>query len=341
MTELLIILVKLILSSALLYAFYWFVLRNKASYTMARLYLLLLPFVSIAMSGLTFKVIQPQPVVVEVSSTSTSTPSTSEEGSDALPVFYSGSTATASSNAESTAPSLFTRFCEAFSSDWLLYAWAVIAVVLIVIALYHMIGLYVMSRRMKSQTTPEGFKLIRSPEVPAPCSFAKTVFMPTTLTSNNEDLILRHEKAHIRHAHFVDVWVMELMTRHEKVLQDPAPDPAAAAYGTEGGAGRNTTVVYTTLKYQLIIVCYGPACEEYALRIRSVLYLDGSGFPRRILRSAGIFPVPDPPQPSVLYEEEGSLWRKRADLTVSLRVLEERRGLAGGSIKTAPAVIFH
>ena len=213
MTELLIILVKLILSSALLYAFYWFVLRNKASYTMARLYLLLLPFVSIAMSGLTFKVIQPQPVVVEVSSTSTSTPSTSEEGSDALPVFYSGSTATASSNAESTAPSLFTRFCEAFSSDWLLYAWAVIAVVLIVIALYHMIGLYVMSRRMKSQTTPEGFKLIRSPEVPAPCSFAKTVFMPTTLTSNNEDLILRHEKAHIRHAHFVDVWVMELMTR--------------------------------------------------------------------------------------------------------------------------------
>ena len=126
------------------------------------------------------------------------------------------------------------------------------------------------------------------------------------------------------------------------VLQDPSADPVSTEQRTEaGGAGRNTTVVYTTLKYQLIIVCYGPACEEYALRIRSVLYLDGSGFPRRILRSAGIFPVPDPPQPSVLYEEEGSLWRKRADLTVSLRVREERRGLAGGSIKTAPAVIFH
>ena len=46
------------------------------------------------------------------------------------------------------------------------------------------------------------------------------------------------------------------------VLQDPAPDPAATTYGTEGGAGRNTTVVYTTLKYQLIIVCYGPATRR-------------------------------------------------------------------------------
>ena len=103
----------------------------------------------------------------------------------------------------------------------------------------------------------------------------------------------------------------------------------------------DTPVVYATLKYQLIIVCYGPACEAYASRIRSVLFLDGSGFPRRILRSAGIYPVPDPPQPSILHEEEGSLWRKRADLTISLRVWEEQRGQARGSVTVAPAVILH
>ena len=125
------------------------------------------------------------------------------------------------------------------------------------------------------------------------------------------------------------------------VLRDPSADPVATAYRTEaGGAGRNTTVVYTTLKYQLIIVCYGPACEEYAHRIWHMLYLDGSGFPRQILRSAGIFPVPDPPQPSLLHEEEGSLWRKRADLTISLRVRDEQRSQARGSISTAPAVII-
>ena len=126
------------------------------------------------------------------------------------------------------------------------------------------------------------------------------------------------------------------------VLRDPAGDPVSTAYLTEaGGAGRNTRVVYTTLKYQLVIVCYGPACEEYANRIRAMLYMDGAGFPRRILRSAGIFPVPDPPQPALLHEEEGSLWRKRADLTISLRVREEISGQAGDSITVAPVVILH
>ena len=123
------------------------------------------------------------------------------------------------------------------------------------------------------------------------------------------------------------------------LLQDPASDPVFTAYNPEpAGTGRNSVTVYTTLKYQLIIVCYGPDAEEYALRIRSMLYLDGSGFPRRILREAGIYPVPDPPQPAILYEEEGSLWRKRADLTISLRVQFETQALSRGSIQSAPAV---
>ena len=123
------------------------------------------------------------------------------------------------------------------------------------------------------------------------------------------------------------------------LLQDPASDPVSTAYNPEpAGSGRNSVTVYTTLKYQLIIVCYGPDAEEYALRIRSMLYLDGSGFPRRILRDAGIYPVPDPPQPAILYEEEGSLWRKRADLTISLRVQFETQALSKGSIQSAPVV---
>ena len=126
------------------------------------------------------------------------------------------------------------------------------------------------------------------------------------------------------------------------LLQDPASDPVPCAYTPEGaGTGRNTTVVYTTLKYQLMIVCCGPACEEYANRIRSVMYMDGPGFPRRILRAAGIFPVPGPPQPALLHEEEGSLWRKRADLVLSLRVRDEQRVPSGNIIAVAPSVILH
>ena len=126
------------------------------------------------------------------------------------------------------------------------------------------------------------------------------------------------------------------------LLRDPASDPVSTATCTEAaGAGRNTPVVYTTLKYRLIIVCYGPASEAYAHRIRHMLYLDGRGFPRQILRAAGIFPIPDPPQPQLLHEEEGSLWRKRADLTIELRVREEQTGPTRSSINTAPAVIIH
>ena len=126
------------------------------------------------------------------------------------------------------------------------------------------------------------------------------------------------------------------------VLQDPAFDPISTSWNAEAGnTGSHVPVVYTTLKYQLVVVCYGPACEEYASRIRHMLFLDGRGFPRQILRAAGIFPVPDPPQPQLLHEEEGSLWRKRADLTVQLRVREEQRGAVRGSIQSAPAVVLH
>ncbi len=125
------------------------------------------------------------------------------------------------------------------------------------------------------------------------------------------------------------------------VLQDPASDPVSTAWNAEAGsADSHIPKVYTTLKYQLVVVCYGPACEEYALRIRSMLFLDGRGFPRQILRDAGVFPVPDPPQPLLLHEEKGSLWRKRADLTVSLRVRHEHTASSRNSITTAPAVII-
>ena len=125
------------------------------------------------------------------------------------------------------------------------------------------------------------------------------------------------------------------------LLQDPASDPVSTVYIPEGaGTGRNTAVVYTTLKYRLIIVCYGPASEEYALRIRNMLYLDGYGFPRRILRDAGIFPIPDPPQPALLHEEEGSLWRIRADLAIPLRIRYEQQAGTRPSIATAPVVIL-
>lgn len=119
-----------------------------------------------------------------------------------------------------------------------------------------------------------------------------------------------------------------------------APRPPALTAGDARG-GAHAPRVHHFLPVTLLVVCYGPGCEANVHRIRSFLYLDGKDFPRAILRKAGIYPVPDPPEPLLLYEEEGSLWRRRADLSVSLRVTdisahEKRRG----AVQSVPAVML-
>ena len=122
-------------------------------------------------------------------------------------------------------------------------------------------------------------------------------------------------------------------------LSPEAGEDPAAYNAANAGGGSHVPTVHRYLAYQLLIVCYGSGCEACAHRIRSFLYLDGTGLPRQILRRAGIYPVPDPPAPQLLYEPEGSLWRRRADLTVSLRVKDtlvcsSRRN----AIESAPVV---
>ena len=94
--------------------------------------------------------------------------------------------------------------------------------------------------------------------------------------------------------------------------------------------------------YTLLVVCYGPHCEENALTIRYFMGLDGAGMPRSILRKAGIWAEASPPAPTVMHEEAGSLWRKRADLVISLRVLERECYFSPQkTIRSIPEVVVH
>ena len=91
--------------------------------------------------------------------------------------------------------------------------------------------------------------------------------------------------------------------------------------------------------WTLQIVCYGPAALSNARKIRAFLFLDGAGYPRSILRKAGLYPIPNPPEPLLLHEPEGSLWRLRADLTVSPRAEEtQNHPTRRNAITSAPAV---
>ena len=105
------------------------------------------------------------------------------------------------------------------------------------------------------------------------------------------------------------------------VRPESAPDAGYQTFTSEDPTVSSAKPsVSSFLPYRLTLVCYGPDCERNAHAVRSFLYLDGSGYPRSILRKAGIYPVPRPPMPILLDEQEGALLRRRADLSISLRV---------------------
>ncbi len=127
------------------------------------------------------------------------------------------------------------------------------------------------------------------------------------------------------------------------MVPDPAASEAPPAYSAENSAQASQCPVVSSFSaWTLQIVCYGSHALANARKIRAFLYVDGPGFSRRILREAGLYPVPDPPEPMLLHEPEGSLWRERADLTVSLRAVEtQAHSLRRGVVIEAPAAIIN
>lgn len=123
------------------------------------------------------------------------------------------------------------------------------------------------------------------------------------------------------------------------IERDTATDDdfQAMSVGRGWGSDLVNTEIRSYLAYRLVVVCYGPHAEEFAHRIRALIFLDGVRKPRGILRAAGIYPIPRPAQPEILREPAGGLWRKRADLVVSLRV---RDSLAAeqGAVGTVPEI---
>ena len=127
------------------------------------------------------------------------------------------------------------------------------------------------------------------------------------------------------------------------VAPDPVAMEAPPAYIPEDAAeASHAAAVSSFSAWTLTVVCYGPHALMNARKIRAFLFVDGAGFPREILRKAGIRPVPDPPEPMLLHEPEGSLWRKRADLTVSLRAEEtQTHAVRRDAVTVPPVVLVH
>ncbi len=95
--------------------------------------------------------------------------------------------------------------------------------------------------------------------------------------------------------------------------------------------------------FRLMLTLYGPRAETLAWSLYHLLFQDGYDCPRRILRQAGIYPVPDIPGPSLIWEEWEKQHRPRADLVIPLRiaVIETVTAPQPDDIQSVPDVITH
>lgn len=213
--DLVTIFAKLLLSSALLLAFYHVFLRNSASYKTQRLYLLLIPFVSIMMSTFTFEVYRPEANIVEM----TKMEIQQYHAENA----HSGYRIEASDNTalEELGINPLQDMHEAienisdtvFAVEIILYAVASISIVLMLIAGFYIIKMLWMGKRLKPVKTDDGFHVVCSPKIKTAFSFANIIYMPAGMDREKADYILKHEKAHVIHKHYIDVWIIEFMVR--------------------------------------------------------------------------------------------------------------------------------
>ncbi len=229
--ETLIFLGKFIVATASLLLLYWMVLRHRASYRLARLYLVGLPILGLLMATLSFdteiespidlqrpteriemalthtaEVTAPQPAsrnVVMANEPADESPSAETVMTQPLPEIALAETRT--TEEETAAPLTWEQ-------------WAGILIggtscVLILIFFYYVWRIVHIKRQLLTTKTSEGYDLIHSQSVETPFSFGKTIFLPATLDSQSEEMIVRHEKAHIAHHHYLEVWYIELLVR--------------------------------------------------------------------------------------------------------------------------------
>lgn len=209
--EITIVFAKLILSSALLLAFYFLVLQSKASYKMQRLYLLLIPFASIMMSGFTLEVYKPEVKIIEMDK---------EEVQEYHKAnVHNGYHIEASENADleeldiNPLQDLYEVSEELLVISIGLYAIASVSLILLLIAAFYIFKIYKISKHLKAEKTEDGYMLVCSDEIKTAFSFGNTIYMPSGMESDKANYILMHEKAHIANKHYIDVWMIEFITR--------------------------------------------------------------------------------------------------------------------------------
>ena len=205
---------RFVLASALLMVLYWIMWRKQATYRAKRAYLLTLPFMALAIAWIQVEVYKPEPIVIDIEQTVQTSSSVIDK-----PITFptsEGLTNEAEVLVTDMAPlSEATPKDERFSTQNLLVG----AYLLIIIGLFIPFGVNLaLMHRLRKRTTGTKDEITcietrTGADVKAPFSFHRSIFLPLNLTDAQRRMILAHERSHILHRHYADVWIAEAITR--------------------------------------------------------------------------------------------------------------------------------
>jgi len=204
---------KYILAATLMVIFYWFLFREKATFNNCRLYLLSIALVAILISQFSIVVYTPPAQVVEIVATPAVSVMSNQPSSAMPPQTTAPATVSiaASKPLEKHAePSKYLALLTVKNIVLSVYiAVTTVLFVLLFVQFFKILGL----KRRGRLTTKDGFEVIESDEIPTPFSFYKTIFLSPNLTGAKLEMILKHEQWHIKHRHYVDVFIIEILVR--------------------------------------------------------------------------------------------------------------------------------
>lgn len=200
------------IATGLLMALYWLIWRKQATYRAKRMYLLTLPIVALLIALVRMEVYKPDPVVITVKQTKqVSLPSPKEETShrtiETLPM-ERVVRPTSELQTEQPQNAWFSQ------TNVLALAYTFIIILLFVPFTVSLVQLHLLLKNLNIERDEENnIYILTGTAVKAPFSFYRNIYLPQYLTETQRRMILAHERSHILHRHYIDVWVIEIVTR--------------------------------------------------------------------------------------------------------------------------------
>jgi len=212
---------KYVLATIVLYLFYRLVFRKHASYRESRWFLLGITLVAVLVSQFRIEVTKPAPTYVHVAPTLSGIPiSTNKLMAEPSTQRIASPNTTVQSNPSQSvsttisADSALTKFERSLAANLgfiALALYALVAFILLVNLLYQYARIGRLHRAGSIESN-DGYTLVRRANIDTPFSSGKTIFLPNNLSDNQQDVVIQHERWHIRHRHYLDVYLQEALS---------------------------------------------------------------------------------------------------------------------------------